>query len=95
MNRRKFFSFLPLAPAAMMVEGAKAETESMAPNENSGISITLQGSKPRKKVSNQFLKYYSQEIDPDRKVSLSVGQDGRLWLKTNDGQWQRVMVENG
>ena len=94
MNRRKFFSFLPLAPAAMMVEGAKAEAESMAPNENSGISIILQGSKPRKKVSNQFLEYYSQEIDPDRKVSLSVGQDGRLWLKTNDGQWQRVMVEN-
>ena len=77
MNRRKFFSFLPLAPAAMMVEGAKAEAESMAPEDN-GVFITLQGSKPRKKTNDGFLSYPT-EFDPSRKVSMSVGQDGRLW----------------
>lgn len=94
MNRRKFFSFLPIAPAAMMVEGAKAEAESMAP-EGNGISITLQGQKNPKPIEGPGYRFMQSDPDPDRRLTMSVGQDGRLWLKTNDGQWQRVMVENG
>jgi len=31
--------------------------------------------------------------DPNKQVSMAVGDDGNLWLKPKDGQWRKVVTE--
>ena len=33
------------------------------------------------------------QYDLDKTVSLAVGDDGNLWLKSKNGQWKRVVTE--
>jgi len=33
------------------------------------------------------------QYDPDKQVSMAVGDDGNLWVKSKDGQWKRVVTE--
>lgn len=94
MNRRNFFAFLPIAPAALMIDGARADVQKEQPRDGEH-SITLQGSKPpRKQDPNSTSIYYHYcENDTSRRVSMSVGEDGNLWLKTVKGQWKKVVTE--
>ena len=98
MNRRKFFAFLPIAPLALVAEGARAVTADGAPIPEA-CQIVLQGNKKAKPV------HYHSEVDgsisftmpatsdPTKAVSMAVGDDGNLWLKRRDGDWRRVAVE--
>lgn len=101
MNRRKLFSFLPMAPvlvAAAVVTESQAEEK---PADNNANTLRLMG---MKKNTNQpyndrsammFLgpsapKYV---VDDNTHVTMAVGRDGNLWLKTADGDWKRVVTE--
>jgi hypothetical protein len=33
------------------------------------------------------------EVDADRALSMAVGKDGNLWLKSKGGEWKRVVTE--
>ena len=72
MNRRKLFSFLPLAPVLV---GTAIVSESQAEEKPSGDRQLLTLS-----LNN-------------RNVHMSVGRDGNLWLKTETGDWKRVVTE--
>lgn len=93
MNRRKFFSFLPIAPAALMVEGAQAEEVNLAPTDKT-IKISMMASKHVPQPKNGLYSLHNKYVsDPSKQVSLSVGEDGNLWIKSNDNPWKRVATE--
>jgi len=91
MNRRSFFKFLPIAPVALAAEGAHAYNADYAPPKGQ-VHITLQGSKPSNR-SPTSLGFKMNEPDLTRQVSMGVGEDGNLWLKTTKGEWKRVVTE--
>ena len=91
MNRRNFFAFLPVAPAALMIDGAKANNIEEQPRKGEH-HITLMSSKVNKTNSTSI--FANMPInDPSKQVSMAVGQDGNLWLKTSNGEWKRVVTE--
>jgi len=98
MNRRSFFAFLPVAPLALMAEGARAATASQAPPAEA-VNLTLMGA--AKEKSRNDLMYLSNgpaplnfpQSDPAKQVAMAVGEDGELWLKGKDKQWKRVVTE--
>lgn len=94
MNRRKFFALLPAAPVAIATWPVEAATKEGAPHNNQQ-SLVICGSKDQiveKRVMGITPIQFRQN-DPDRTVSMAVGQDGHLWLKTKDGEWKRVVTE--
>ena len=91
VNRRSFFKFLPLAPVVMIAEGTRAATAHEAPS-SPMVSIQLTAQKPAKQRSTQWVSCFA-ETDPSRQVSMSVGNDGRLWVKSKDDVWKRVVTE--
>jgi hypothetical protein len=91
MNRRSFFKFLPIAPVVMISEGARAATADQAPS-SPMMSFQLTAQKPAKHTSSKIFLTYPQS-DPTRQVSMAVGNDGRLWLKSKDDVWKRVVTE--
>ena len=96
MNRRDFFAFLPVAPIVAMnsVEAeAKPNISAGAPRPGE-FNITIQGSqRPKPIASNSIGGFYMNENDPNRGVSMAVGEDGKLWLKSINGEWKRVVTE--
>ena len=96
MNRRKFFAFLPVAPMALVAEGARAVAASQAPPSNE-FNMTLMGAAPRNKNKNEHgpaeFKFTSFQSDPSKAVSMAVGEDGELWLKSKDKQWKKVVTQ--
>ena len=101
MNRRKFFAFLPIAPLALVAEGARAVTADGAPLENAvNLTLTLMGAETKNKNELMYLSngpaqytFTGFKSDPAKAVSMAVGDDGNLWLKRRDGDWRRVAVE--
>jgi hypothetical protein len=89
MNRRSFFKFLPVAPVVLVAEGARASNTDQAPND-SIIPLQITGHKRHDPKPGWFTH---PEIDPTRQVSMAVGQDGRLWLKSKNDVWKRVVTE--
>ena len=100
MNRRGLFAAFALAP--IMAVDAFAKEKPTGEPDSSQVSLVLHGNKTKpasSKVwaepkSNSFLVSGSWvETDPNKRVSMSVGEDGNLWLKTAHGQWKRVVTE--
>ena len=101
MNRRGFFK-LPAGVALGASIGVPiAEAKSTAievpkPPVDGGTHIVLQGYKkletPKQSSANGAIGYYDSVQPSEHKVAMSVGEDGRLWLKIN-GEWKRVAVE--
>lgn len=90
MNRRGFLSVLTMgavaAPAAAM--GVKASSDpSDAPIGDMTLSIN---SGVKKSDSYVFLQDQYEEY---KKVDMAVGKDGNLWIKTENGQWKRLVTE--
>ena len=98
MNRRRFFK-LPAGVALGASIGVPiAEAKSTAievpkPPIDEGMQLVIQGYKKRvtPPSANSMISYYGPEPSEHR-VAMSVGEDGRLWLKIN-GEWKRVAVE--
>jgi hypothetical protein len=93
MNRRSFFKFLPVAPVVMITEGARAATADQAPNE-APVPLQLIAHKPTQPKPGQVPGWLMQpEMDWSKHVSMAVGNDGRLWLKSKNDEWRRVVTE--
>lgn len=97
MNRRSLFGMFALSPL-MAVEAFAKEKPTGEPLEDS-VKMTLMGAKKKDGTmmylgngSSMMLGNFPQ-YDPDKQVSMSVGEDGNLWLKSKDGDWKRVVVE--
>ncbi|CAB5221368.1 hypothetical protein UFOVP247_148 [uncultured Caudovirales phage] len=99
MNRRSLFGMFALSPL-MAVEALGKEKPTGEPS-TTHCALTLMGTVNKKDNS---IMYLSNEVggigwinmpkqDPNKAVTLSVGEDGNLWLRSNHGEWKRVMVE--
>lgn len=94
MNRRKFFALLPAAPVAIATWPAESKAEG-APHENS-VMLTLNGTmKPSGECMHLHNKigFITPQTDPDKKVSMAVGDDGSLWIKNTNQEWKRVVTQ--
>ena len=96
MNRRDLFGFLPIAPvlvAAAVVSESQAEEKP----EDGSNQLRIMGMKknPITNRNNDSVLYIGQNLVPDdtAHVTMSVGRDGNLWLKTATGDWKRVVTE--
>ena len=49
--------------------------------------------KPKKPVDNNKIMFYDNTYEEYKKVSMAVGRDGNLWLKTENGVWKRIVTE--
>jgi hypothetical protein len=96
MDRRRFFSFLPLAPAAAALAVVRGASAQGAP-EADVCSLSLHQQPPRARTipsrSMSFIDTAVTPLEDVRKVDLAIGRDGRLWLRCSDGQWSRVVTE--
>jgi hypothetical protein len=91
MNRRGFLSVITIgavaAPAAAM--GVKASSDpSDAPISDTTLSITS-----GVKKSNNSSVFFHDQYEEYKTVNMSVGKDGNLWIKTEDGHWKRIVTE--
>ena len=98
MNRRKFFSFLPLAPvlvAAAVVSESQAEDKPADENANTLRLMGMKKSTKEPYYNHNAIMYLGKpyEVDDTTHVTMAVGQDGNLWLKSVDGDWKRVVTE--
>ena len=37
--------------------------------------------------------FITPQTDPDKKVSMAVGDDGSLWIKNTNQEWKRVVTQ--
>jgi hypothetical protein len=91
MNRRKFFAFLPIAPVALISDGAKADTAKEQPREGE-FALSIIGSNQRK-VESSSMSVNMPITDPNLQISMSVGRDGNLWLKSHGKKWTKVLTQ--
>lgn len=95
MNRRGLFGVFALSPFIAINAIAK-ERPTGEPNPEQ-TRLVIQGTKKPDPSAKQGDWYFSgrgwAERDPSKQVSMSVGEDGHLWIKTSDGQWKRVVTE--
>ena len=101
MNRRGLFGAFALSP--FIAINAIAKERPTGEPEANQVSLILQGNKTKPtstakvwaepKPNSLLVSGNWIETDPNKRVSLSVGEDGNLWLKTAQGQWKRVMTE--
>jgi hypothetical protein len=89
MNRRSFFKFLPIAPVVMIAEGARAETMDLAPDYNI-LTLTYQ---KKSEHNSDSMRFWMTEPDMSRQLHISVGQDGKLWIRSKNDVWKRVVTE--
>jgi hypothetical protein len=96
MNRRSLFGAIALSPLMAISAFAKEEVTGQPLSES--VNLTLHGSKKpdgeMMRLSNgPYILHNMPQTDPDKQVSMAVGDDGNLWLKRKDGKWKRVVTE--
>ena len=95
MNRRSLFGALAISPL-MAVEAFTKEKPTGEPLSNA-VNMTLLGAKKRDgemmRLSEGSFYLNVPQTDPNKEVSMAVGDDGTLWLKRKDGNWKRVVTE--
>ena len=90
MNRRGFLSIISLGAvsAPVLAMGVKASSDpSDAPISDMTLSI-----KSGVKESDSYVSLRDQYKEY-KSVHMAVGKDGNLWIKTESGQWKRVVTE--
>lgn len=92
MNRRKFFAFLPIAPAALMIEGARASSSEGPWDGQPTLSLSGQKKPEPFEHKNQIVLGHGI-ADPNKRVDMAVGRDGNLWLRSKDQEWKRIVTE--
>jgi hypothetical protein len=100
MNRRSLFGAIALSPLMAVTAFAKEDTKEDRPDDSHfGTRLVLSASKKSKDVkvnignnTSMILSSFPQ-TDPSRQVSMAVGNDGNLWLKTAKGEWKKVVTE--
>lgn len=97
MNSRSLFGAIALSPLMAVTAFAKEDNKQDAPDSGS-CALTLQ---KQTKRDGTIMNLHSSTIslgsipqyDPSKQVSMAVGNDGNLWLKTANGEWKRVVTE--
>ena len=88
------------APAAAM--GVKASSDpSDAPIADQVLSISSGVKAKATKSSNEGYRigadgsfhFAQDQYEEYKKVEMAVGKDGNLWIKTESGQWKRLVTE--
>ena len=78
-------------------ELAEIEKQVEEKPEDGSNQLRLMGMKknPITNRNNDSVLYIGQNLVPDdtAHVTMSVGRDGNLWLKTATGDWKRVVTE--
>jgi hypothetical protein len=98
MNRRSLFGAIALSPLMAASAFAKEEKKVTGQPLDDHANITLQGTKKRdakiaSKSNSPFMFIDMPQYDPSKRVSMAVGDDGNLWLKSSGGEWKRVVTE--
>ena len=88
MNRRGLFGAFALSP--FIAINAIAKERPTGEPDSEQTRIVINGTK--KSEPTVFGKFHA-DYDPNKQVTMSVGEDGHLWLKTANGQWKRVVTE--
>jgi hypothetical protein len=98
MNRRGLFAAFALSPFiavnAIAKERPTGEPDTEQPRLVLNGTEKLDPSERMRITSDGFVGIgTSTSHDPHKQVSMSVGEDGHLWIKTAYGQWKRVVTE--
>ena len=103
MNRRGLFAFFALTPVmaveaiAKSPEPSKPKIEGAPFDGQTVLTLTAQDKpKPLENkaiIKGQPITIMKQTLDT-KSVSMAVGEDGDLWLRSKDGEWKRVMTES-
>lgn len=102
MERRKFLSLMSLGTvgvaAPSVANATKMPIKSDPGKEGPICTETLQiqsGTKVKEVKKSQFgdISFFADKYEETKQVSMAVGKDGNLWLKTEDGQWKRIVTE--
>lgn len=96
MNRRGLFAAFALSPFIAVNAIAKPKPEGEP--HSAQTSLVLMGiTKPTTRVARSSGVYLTMDglsnTDPDKQVSMAVGEDGNLWLRSKGGEWKRVVTE--
>jgi hypothetical protein len=90
MNRRGLFAAFALSPFIAINAIAKPKPEG-EPHDKETVMMLFPSKETPRPSHPKFIQM--AEVDADRTLSMAVGRDGNLWLKTAQGQWKRVMTE--
>ena len=106
MNRRNLLRYMtfgavgaaaPVAATQAMAHKMPVKSDVKTDGPICAETFQLQsGTKKRdniKKAEFGGLSFYGDDYVERKSVAMSVGQDGNLWLKTEDGIWKRVVTE--
>ena len=102
MERRRFLnlaSFGIVGAAAPSVAAAAATKRTSVAELDGPILVeTLQlqsGTKVKEVKKSQYgdISFFGDKYEEHKQVSMAVGRDGNLWLKTEDGKWKRIVTE--
>jgi hypothetical protein len=99
MNRRGLFAAFALSPFIAVNAIAKPKPEGEPHDQQTSLTLAAT-KKETKKIaiadgnSGNFLTINGWATnDPSKQVSMAVGEDGNLWLKSKGGEWKRVVTE--
>jgi len=90
MNRRGLFAAIALAPVMVVEAFAKPKPEG-EPHAQESVMMLLPSKETSRPPHPKFIQM--AEVDADRALSMAVGKDGNLWLKSKGGEWKRVVTE--
>ena len=93
MNRRGLFGAFALSPFIAINAIAKERPTGEPDSEQTRLVIngTKKSDPSVERSGSIFVQHH--KYDPHKQVSMSVGEDGHLWIKTAYGQWKRVVTE--
>lgn len=102
MERRRFLNILSFgavgaAAPATAIAATQTKPSSAFAKDGPICPETLQlrsGTKIKPKpVDNNEFMFYTDSYEEYKQVSMAVGRDGNLWLKTEQNEWKRVVTE--
>ena len=91
MNRRGFLSVITMGAVATPV-AAMGIKEASDPSD-APISVEHLSIRSGTKESNNNSSFFNERYTEHKTVNMAVGKDGNLWIKTESGQWKRVVTE--
>lgn len=100
MERRRFINLLSFGVVGAAAPTAALATKQPVKSDPKDAPICVEtlslrnGTKPKPKpVDNNKFMFYTDGYEEYKQVSMAVGRDGNLWLKTEQGEWKRVVTE--
>jgi len=97
MNRRGLFAAFALSPFIAVNAIAKEKPEGEPHAQQTSLTLSATKKETRKFSNGNSGNFLTLDgwatTDPTKMVSMAVGEDGNLWLKSKGGEWKRVVTE--